>query len=65
MESRVSGPNSCLETMKNTSLRTGTLFTPNIYIPDWGPHGMIAQEDNGVINLCSRLVPWPTSHLGN
>lgn len=40
---------------KMLSLRTGTLFTPYIYIPDWGPHGMIAQEDNGVINLCPRL----------
>lgn len=37
------------------ALRTGPLFIPYIYIPDWGLDRMIAQEDNGVINLYPRL----------
>lgn len=49
------GANFQLETMKNVLLRTGTLFTFYIYVPDWGLDRMVAQEDNGVIYLYPRL----------
>lgn len=49
------GANFQLETMKNVLLRTGTLFTFYIYVPDWGLDTMVAQEDNGVIYLYPRL----------
>lgn len=55
LSQRFSGANSQPEIMKNVLLGTGTLFTLYIYIPDWGLDRMIAQEDNGVINLCPRL----------